>query len=153
MINARAETLTERSSFRNALRTRRCLIPADGWYEWRHAGAKRQPYFFQIGDGKPFAFAVWECRPGDDGDWIESCAIITTRANDAVESVHDRMPAILPAEHHDLWLDPAVQNAKQVQPLLKPYSSEALTVYPVSTRVNSGRADTAQLTAPVGHLK
>jgi putative SOS response-associated peptidase YedK len=108
-INAKAETAAERPFFRVALRQRRCLVPADGWYEWQGQGKHKQPYFFAPTDGKPLAFAgLWETW-GRAGEALATCAILTTAANELTAPVHDRMPVILPAEAYTAWLDPANQ--------------------------------------------
>lgn len=136
LINARAETLSEKPSFRNAFKNRRCLILADGFYEWQKTQKQKQPYYFQLKDGKPFAFAgLWETWQPQDGETITSCTIITTQANELVEAIHDRMPVILSAKAYEQWLDP---NADQsdLRPLLKPYEVEAMETYPVSSVVN-----------------
>jgi putative SOS response-associated peptidase YedK len=139
LINARAETAATKPSFRSAFRQRRCLIPADGFYEWQKSDGKKQPHFFHLKDDKPFAFAgLWE-HWEREGEIIESCTILTTEANELLRAVHDRMPVILGTSDHDRWLDPAVQKAEMIEPLLRPYPAEAMTSYPVSTQVNNPR--------------
>jgi putative SOS response-associated peptidase YedK len=148
LINARAETAADKPSFRSAFRQRRCLIPADGFYEWQKAGAKKQPYFIGMADGKPFAFAgLWDHWEGD-GQVIESCTILTTSANEAVRPLHERMPVILPPEHYDQWLDPRMTKPELLQPLLGPYPAEALKIYPVNPVVNNPRNDSPQCLEP-----
>jgi putative SOS response-associated peptidase YedK len=142
-INARAETAADKPMFRAALRKRRCLVPASGFYEWLAlAGGKRkQPYCFRPGDERPWAFAgLWERWQGPDGP-VESCAILTTAANEVVRPVHDRMPVILPRQHWAAWLDPQAQDAGQLVPLLRPYPADALSAYPVGLAVNNPRND------------
>jgi putative SOS response-associated peptidase YedK len=142
-INARAETAADKPMFRAALRKRRCLIPADGFYEWvALAGEKRkQPHCFRPRDGRPWAFAgLWERWEGPEGV-VESCAILTTEANELVRPVHERMPVILPAQHWPAWLDPAAQDAAAVVPLLRPYPADAMRAYPVGPLVNNPRND------------
>ena len=136
MINARTETVTEKPSFRNAFRRRRCLVVADGFYEWQRQEGKKQPFYFRLQDGQPFGFAgLWERWESADGEVI-SCTILTTEANDLLRPIHDRMPVILDSKDYSLWLDPEVQ-PEPLQTLLRPYQTEAMTSYPVSTLVNN----------------
>ena len=138
MINARSETAAEKPSFRRAFKERRCLIAADGFYEWQKTNGGKQPYHLRMRDGRPFAFAgLWESWRGDGEGEIRSCAILTTDANDLVGEVHHRMPVILPPETYDLWLDPTVREAEQLLSLLIPYPPEDMEAYPVSRRVNN----------------
>ncbi len=143
MINARAETLAEKPSFRDAFRRRRCLIVADGFYEWKKAEkGKKQPFYFQLESGDPFAFAgLWERWKSVDGSLFETCTIITTEANSLMASVHDRMPVILGEEGRDRWLDPTLVS-DDLQSLLRPYSATEMTFYPVGLAVNSPSNDT-----------
>ena len=138
LINARSETVTEKPSFRAAFRQRRCLVLADGFYEWQRQERKKQPFYFRLQDGQPFAFAgLWErWKAPDDGEAVESCTILTTEANELLRPIHDRMPVILDPKDYELWLDP-VQKPEPLQQLLRPYRSEAMTTYPVSTQVNN----------------
>jgi putative SOS response-associated peptidase YedK len=139
LINARSETVADKPSFRGAFRHRRCLIPADGFFEWRKEGKVKQPVYVQRRDGQPFAFAgLWE-EWEREGEVIESCAIITTAANDLMAEFHDRMPVILDPKDYDLWLDPQVQDPRLLEPLLRPYSSGELVAHPVSQMVNNPR--------------
>jgi putative SOS response-associated peptidase YedK len=133
-INAQSETAATKPMFRSAFKKRRCLVPADGWYEWKKLDAKRkQPYFFGPNDGKPLAFAgLWESFE-DDGELVETCAILTTAANELVSQVHNRMPVILAPGDFDQWLNPANQD---VQGLLLPFPADALFARMVSTFVN-----------------
>ena len=137
MINARAETVAEKPSFRSAFKRRRCLIVADGFYEWQKAAdGGKQPYHFRMKDSSPFAFAgLWEAWDGY-GEQIRSCTIVTTDANDLMREIHHRMPVILPAENYAAWLDPAFEEKEALGELLKPYPSEAMEAYAVSRRVN-----------------
>jgi putative SOS response-associated peptidase YedK len=142
LINARAETLQEKPSFRDAFKRRRCLIVADGFYEWKKQAGKKQPFYFRLENGEPFAFAgLWDCWHSSEGDTLETCTIITTNANDLAATVHDRMPVILPPEHYNRWLDPNRQPTTDLQSLLRPYPTEAMTAYPVSGVVNSPAHD------------
>ena len=135
MINARAETVSEKPSFRSAFKKRRCLILADGFYEWQKTDNGKQPYHVRMEDGSPFAFAgLWETWKNDEE--IRSCAIITTEANDLMGEIHHRMPVILPPENYDLWLDPDFDEKEPLTSLLRPYPDEAMEAYPVSRKVN-----------------
>jgi putative SOS response-associated peptidase YedK len=139
LINARAETVSEKPSFREAFKRRRCLIAADGYYEWKKQPGKKQPFYFRLESGEPFAFAgLWERWHSPEGETIETCTIITTEANDLAATVHDRMPVILSQDEYDRWLDP---DFKSAQSLLHPYSSDKMLSYPVSTSVNSPSHD------------
>jgi putative SOS response-associated peptidase YedK len=149
MINARAETAAEKPSFRSAFRKRRCLILADGFFEWGKAGGKKQPYLFRLAGGEPFAFAgLWE-HWERDGKVIDSCTILTTEPNELVKPLHDRMPAILSPSDFGLWLDPKVEKGAELHVLLRPYPAEAMTAYPVSLRVNSPKNNDAGCVAPL----
>ncbi len=138
LINARAETVAEKPAFRAALRRRRCLVVADGFYEWQRTGGKKQPYFIRLADDRPFAFAgLWERWEGPDHAALETCTLITTEANELMAPIHDRMPVILSPDDYDRWLDPAIQKPEHLQPLLRPYPSDAMVAYPVTTHVNN----------------
>ena len=151
MINARSESVGERPSFRRAFDRRRCIIPADGFYEWRKEGKRKIPVRFRLRDGRPFAFAgLWEAwRPQQgDGETLYTCTILTTAANELVRPVHDRMPVILSQELLDLWLDRDVPG-EGVASLLRPYPAEEMEAYEVSTRVNSVANDDPECIRPV----
>jgi putative SOS response-associated peptidase YedK len=138
-INARAETAADKPTFRHALRKRRCLVPADGFHEWAAVGGRKQPFCFRPWAERPFAFTgLWERWEGPGGR-VESCAVLTTEANELVRRVHDRMPVILPAQHWPTWLGPALQDAAAVAPLLRPYSADAMRAYPVGPSVSNPR--------------
>ena len=138
MINARAETAADKPAFRTAMRRRRCLVVADGFYEWQKAGKVRRPMFIHMRDDQPFAFAgLWESWEGADHSALESCTILTTSANDLVRPIHDRMPVIVAPEDYGRWLDPAVEKPEPILPLLSSYPSEPMEAYAVSTWVNS----------------
>ena len=142
-INARAETLEEKPSFSESFRMRRCLIPADGFFEWKRTGREKRPFYFQVDDAMPFAFAgIWDTWR-NRGDLITSCAIITTAANELVGELHDRMPAIL-LHDHDAWLDLRTDRTVLTE-MLKPFPSLMMKTYPVSSSVNSPDNDTADL--------
>jgi putative SOS response-associated peptidase YedK len=147
MINARSETADTKPAFRDAFRRRRCLVAADGFYEWKRGTKPKQPYYIRLADDGPFAFAgLWEhWRRGDEV--IDSCTILTTEANELVATLHDRMPVILDRQRYDAWLDPALDPAR-AGALLVPYPARQMTVFPVSTVVNSTRHDGPQLIAP-----
>jgi len=137
MINARAETAHEKPSFRRAFRERRCLIPADGFYEWKRTNGTKQPYYIHMKEGRPFAFAgLWESWREEDGPEVRSCAILTTRPNALASEIHDRMPVILPAGTREAWLDPEAEK-EELLALLEPYPEDEMEAYPVSRYVNS----------------
>jgi putative SOS response-associated peptidase YedK len=149
MINARADTVATKPAYRQAFRQRRCLIVADGFYEWKKLNGKKQPYYIRLQDDRPFAFAgLWERWNRGDAP-IDSCTILTTDANELVGSIHDRMPVILNPADYDLWLDPGVQDAKRLEPLLGPYTGEAMMAWPVSTLVNNPKADEPRCIEPM----
>jgi putative SOS response-associated peptidase YedK len=142
-INAMSETAAEKPAFRDAMSRRRCLIPADGFYEWLRVGVKeKQPYSFFMMDDSVFAFAgLWERWRDPAGEALETCTILTTKPNSLVADVHDRMPLILRQEDYDLWLDPGVTNVALVTECLKPFHSGLMKKYPVSVRVNRPEND------------
>jgi putative SOS response-associated peptidase YedK len=146
LFNARGETVAKKPEFRIAFRRRRCLIPADGFYEWKKTEAgTRQPFFIRLAKDGPFAFAgLWECWRRDDALAIESCTIITTEANKLLRHLHDRMPVILADEDFDAWLDPTIDDPGTLQALIQPLPAEALTAYRVSTLVNSPRNESPE---------
>ena len=139
LINARAETVSIKSAFRSAFRQRRCLVLADGFYEWQQHESNRikQPFYFRFRDEHPFALAgLWESWQDVTGKIIESCTILTTEANELVRSIHHRMPVILRPDDYDLWLDPGVKKLDFLQNLLHPYPIDDMIVYPVTKAVN-----------------
>jgi putative SOS response-associated peptidase YedK len=170
LINARAETAAEKPAFRTPFKHRRCLIPADGFYEWKAAAEqdtghipglptglpqskvparRKQPYLYVMADNKPFAFAgLWDRWTGQEGQTIESVTILTVEANDLLCSVHDRMPAILPEKDYDLWLDTSVKQPERLIPLLRPYPADEMRGYPVSMKVNKSDYDGPDLIQP-----
>lgn len=143
MINARAETVADKPAFRGALRRRRCLVPADGYYEWQKTGKSKQPYYIRLRDDRPFAMAgLWErWIPPETGEPVETCTIITTDANELTRPIHDRMPVMLHAADYGLWLDPQMQNPDPLRRLLRPFDAHAMRADPVDTYVNSPRND------------
>ena len=149
MINARSETASEKPGFRDALRLRRCLIPADGFYEWKRTGSTRQPYCFEVNEGELFAFAgIWDAWSNASGSVMETCSILTTTPNAVTSAVHDRMPVILDRDNYDLWLDPGMKDMRAASELLKPYQTWAMRSYPVSMRVNAVTNDDEACSAP-----
>ncbi|MBC6433518.1 SOS response-associated peptidase [Nostoc sp. HG1] len=150
MINARSETVAEKPSFRSAFKQHRCLILADGFYEWRKQSGKKQPFYFRLQDGSPFAFAgLWERWHAPEGDILETCTILTTEANQLVSQVHDRMPVILPTDRYDQWLDPTLQQSESLQALLRSYDADRMSAYPVSLSVNSPWNDAPECITPI----
>ncbi|MBM4424118.1 MAG: SOS response-associated peptidase [Chloroflexi bacterium] len=150
MINARAETLAEKPSFRTALKKRRCLILADGFYEWKREGKTKTPMRIQLKGGEPFAFAglyeFW--KPPESDALLKSCAIITTAPNALMEKIHDRMPAILKPQAYDLWLTPGELPAEKTLPLLKPYAASHMKAAAVSILVNNPANDSPDCIRP-----
>jgi len=150
MINARCETAATKPAFRDPLKFRRCLIPADAFYEWKRTATSKQPYCFEVNEGESFAFAgLWDGWKGPDGQWIRTCSILTTTPNAVTSAVHDRMPVILDRDNYDLWLDPAMQNVAAISELLKPCDGRLMRCYPVSSRVNHVANDDAECSRPV----
>jgi putative SOS response-associated peptidase YedK len=150
MINARAETLAEKPSFKRALQKRRCLVIADGFYEWKAAGKKKTPMFIALKSRRPFGFAgLWETWKSPRGEVIHSCTIITTTPNTLMESIHNRMPVILPRAAEALWLDRSVDDPQKLLPLLAPHPGDEMTAYEVSQLVNSPRNDVPACIEPV----
>jgi putative SOS response-associated peptidase YedK len=144
MINARAETLAEKPAFRNALKRRRCILPADGFYEWRKEpdGKTKTPMYIRLKNGSAFGFAgLWEEWQDDKGNELQSCTVITTGPNELMKTIHDRMPVILTGDAACAWLEPGEQPAEKMLPLLKAYPADAMEAYPVSRRVNSPTYD------------
>ena len=150
MINARSETADTKPAFSDALRFRRCLIPADGFYEWQKSGSAKQPYCFEVREGELFAFAgVWDRWKGPGGKSLETFSILTTTPNAVTAAVHDRMPVILDPDSYDLWLDPGMKDVRAAAELLKPYDARLMRCYPVSTRINHVANDDEACSTPV----
>ena len=153
LINARAETAADKPAFRSAVRRRRCLVPADGFYEWRGAGKDRQPFHVGLRGGEPFTIAaLWERWRGPGQRSLESCALLTTAANALVRPVHDRMPVIVPASLRGAWLDPASDGMEALAAVARAFPAEAMERWPVSRRVNDARAEGPACRAPVDGL-
>ena len=149
-INAKAETVAEKPSFRSAFKKRRCLVVATGFYEWQVQGRTKQPMWIGLRSRRPFAFAgLWEHWKPAEGEPLETCTIITTEPNDLMAPIHNRMPVILAPASYDQWLDPTFQHIESLNALLRPYPSEELTAYTVSTLVNNPRHDVPQCLEPV----
>jgi len=152
LINARGETLAEKPTFRGSLKYKRCLILADGFYEWKSAGASKTktPYFIHMKDRKPFAFAgLWDSWNSPDGSLVKTCTIITTEPNELVSIIHNRMPVILHPRDYAKWLDTSPQTPDSLKPLIKPFPAEEMTAYHVSTLVNKTGNDTPELVTPI----
>ncbi len=144
-LNARSESVTTTPAFRESILTKRCLIPADGFYEWQKMGSVKQPYCFEVGEGEVFALAgLWDEWTSPDGEIIESCTILTTTPNSLVADLHDRMPVIVPPDKYDVWLDPDVTDFKAIRDILKPYEANVMRRYPVSTKLNNSKNDDAE---------
>ena len=151
MINARGETVAEKPSFRTSLRRRRCLVLADGFYEWRKVPGGKRPMRIVLRSREPFAFAgLWSTWRDGDGVTVASCAIITTEPNDLMRPIHDRMPVILPRDAEELWLDASVEEPEPLVSLLRPYAPDEMEAYEVSTFVNSPRNNAPEAIAPAG---
>ena len=149
MINARAETVLEKPSYKNAMKKRRCLIPASGFYEWKKDGKVKVPHYFRLKSGKPFGLAgLWETWKDPDGNELKTFTIITTEPNELAARVHNRMPVIIPEEGYHTWLDTA-NPPQKAQALLAPYPAGQMEAYPVSTMVNSPANDTEELVRPL----
>ncbi len=150
-INARAETVAESPAFRVAFRRRRCLVPADGFYEWQRIDGRRQPWHVRRSDGAPMAMAgLWSLwRDPATGEWVASCAVVTTTPNDVVAALHDRMPVLLSEEARSIWLDPTETSAGLLRDLLVPSDPDELELFPVSSLVNSVRNEGEELIVPL----
>jgi putative SOS response-associated peptidase YedK len=150
MINARSETASTKPAFRDPLKFRRCLIPADGFYEWMRTGKAKQPYCVEVNGGELFAFTgLWDRWKDARGNWVKTCSILTTTPNVVAGKVHDRMPVILDPDGYDVWLDPGMQNVAAISELLMPYDAKSMRSYPVSTRINHVANDDADCSREV----
>jgi putative SOS response-associated peptidase YedK len=150
MINARAETLTQKPSFAKPLKSQRCLIVADGFYEWRKELGKKIPLFVHLRTNRPFGFAgLYDTWQSPDGDEISSCTIITTSPNELIAPIHNRMPVILRPEAREIWLDRNIEDSAKLLPLLKPFEASELEAYEVSPLVNSVKNNNPDLVKPI----
>jgi putative SOS response-associated peptidase YedK len=150
LINARSETVGSKPAFREVFESRRCLILADGFYEWKRAEKAKQPFHFDLQDDSLFAFAgLWDRWKDASGQVVESCSILTTAPNSLLADVHDRMPVILSPEHYDLWLDPGFRRVDALKEMLNPFDATLMRRYPVSTRVNFVKNDDPECAAPL----
>jgi putative SOS response-associated peptidase YedK len=151
MINARAETISEKRSFARAFKNRRCLIVADGFYEWKKEGNIKIPFYFHLRSGKPFGFAgLYETWRSPEGKDLTTCTIITTEPNEIIKPVHNRMPSIIDRERRETWLDNNIQNPEGLPFLLKPFNSALMEGYEVSRKVNSFKINGPECIKPVG---
>jgi putative SOS response-associated peptidase YedK len=142
LINARSETAASKPAFRSAFKRRRCLLPSDGFYEWKKVGKQKLPLHIRRRDEAPFAFAgLWECWHPPEGDPVETCTILTTASNEVVAPYHERMPVILPPEHFDEWLKPGDADAEGFLPLMVPYGAAEMEAVPANPIVNSPKLD------------
>jgi putative SOS response-associated peptidase YedK len=149
-INSRSETAAAKPAFRDPLKFRRCLIPADAFYEWKRTAKSKQPYCSEVNNGELFGFAgLWDRWKGSSGNWIRTCSILTTTPNAVTSTVHDRMPVILDPDSYDLWLDPGMTNVEAASEVLKPYDARLMRCYPISTRINYVTNDDEGCSAPV----
>ena len=152
LINGRSETVLEKPAFRESFRTRRCLIPADGFYEWKKTGKEKQPFHFGMKDDSLFAFAgVWDRWRSPGGQMLESCSILTTAANELLDDVHDRMPVILPRRHHETWLSAPAAEAQRLAELLVPFDASYMKRYAVSSLVNKPQNETPECAQEVAN--
>ena len=152
MINARSETAAEKPSFRAAMKRRRCLIPADGYYEWQKVGSKKQPFYIHHAEDRTFAMAgLYEenTKASEDGSPVRTCTILTTAANSVTGRVHERMPCIIEAEDVEQWLDPDNDDSQEVSSLLRPAAEEAMTMHAVDRAVGNVRNEGPSLIRPV----
>ncbi|MFC1476911.1 SOS response-associated peptidase [candidate division KSB1 bacterium] len=150
LLNARGETLSEKPSFRDAFRKRRCLIIADGYYEWIRSGDTKQPVYIYLSTREPFGIAgLWESWISPEGSAVDTCTIVTIHSNELIRPFHHRMPVIIPREHHDLWLDPSRQDTRELQPLIQPFPAGLMHYHKVSTRVNSPKYNSPDCILPI----
>lgn len=148
-INARSETAATKPAFRSSFRARRCLIVADGFYEWQARDGRKQPYYIRLTTGRPFGIAgLWD-RWEKHGETLETCTILTCDANEPMRAIHDRMPVVIPPESFGAWLDPAERNVDKVSRMLRPFHPDEMTAYPVSTLVNNVKHDSAKCVEPL----
>ncbi len=149
-INARTDTVAEKPTFRSAFRQRRCLVPADAFFEWQTQGSKKQPFCFRMADHGLFAFGgLWERWEGPEGQVIETFNLLTTEPNELVATVHDRMPVIIRPADYDRWLDPAVRDPAAIFGMIGSYPARAMIAYPVDQRVGSVQFDAPECLVPI----
>ena len=149
-INARSESVASNGMFRGPFRKRRCLVIADGFYEWKKTGGNKQPYYIGMTDEKPFAFAgLWDEWTNPEGEIIESCTLLTTTPNELVKTIHNRMPVILPTSGYATWLSQKITESSEVLPMLKPYPADEMNAFPVSTLVNNPSNDSPKCIEPI----
>jgi putative SOS response-associated peptidase YedK len=149
-INARVESVFEKSMFRSAIKRRRCLVPADGFYEWRAGPVGKQPFHIGMADGSLFAFGgIWEYWAKPDREPIVSCAILVTAANELMAPIHDRMPVIVRSEHYGAWLDAQLSDPQAIAAMFEQFPAEEMRAYPVSTRINNVRNEGPELVRPL----
>jgi putative SOS response-associated peptidase YedK len=149
LINARGETVSDKPAYKAGMKRRRCLIPADGFYEWKAGGTRKQPYFIRAKSGEPFAFAgLWETWTGPNGEELETAVIVTTQANETLAPIHDRMPVIVPPDQFDLWLDHSSEDTTAASALIRPAPENLLEAYAVSADVNRVANDNPKLIEP-----
>jgi putative SOS response-associated peptidase YedK len=154
MINARSESADKAPAFRQAFQQRRCLIPADAFYEWQKRGTRKQPYLVRMRDGRPFAFAgLWERWRGKGDEKIESFTILTTEPNEVTSPLHDRMPAIVDPADYEKWLDPRQQSAEALKEMLRPPPADQMEAFPISARVNKPENDDPEIVKPLQPVK
>ncbi|MEO6201878.1 MAG: SOS response-associated peptidase [Nitrospirales bacterium] len=150
LINARGETVAEKPAFRKAFKHQRCLVLADGYYEWKREGNTKQPYYIRFKDHRGFAFAgLWERWEQSEAKPLESCTLITTGPNPVMEPIHHRMPVILSSKDYADWLDPSFQFVERINAMLRPFPSEEMEAYPVSQLVNNPRNDQPECVMPI----
>lgn len=150
MINARAETIAEKPSFKNAFKKRRCMVIADGFYEWRHRNNTKSPFFIRLKSKRPFGLAgLYNVWTSPDGKPLCTCTIVTTEANRILREIHGRMPAIISKKKYDVWLDPAINDSSELLPLLQPYPADEIEFFEVSKRVNSPKNDSPENIQPL----
>ena len=150
LINARAETLAEKPSFKTSLKSKRCLVPTSGFYEWKEIGGRKTPFLIKLKDTPLFSFAgLYDIWLDAQKNEIKTFTIITTTANSFLTPIHDRMPVILDANNENIWLNNAIKDIPQLLPLLKPYPDETMEMYPVSPAVNNPKTDSPELIQPI----
>lgn len=154
MINARSETIAEKKSFARAFKNQRCLVVADGFYEWRASQGRKEPIYVRLKSGRPFGFAgLYDHWKAPDGSVLSTCTIITTEPNELLKTIHNRMPVIIPADERKVWLDSRTQDPGVLMPLLRSFDAQAMEVYPVSLAVNSPKFNSPDCIKPLASFK